>query len=402
MSSRWRFAAAFALGMSWAATACSPAPERSASPPGRDAPPTASVVSSPPAVSVVSPPPNTAATAASASASRAPEPPRRGGPSADAGAPGASEEDRELLLLAGDDVVITGSGVVVTRDRPESQRRVWLLGLTATLADFARLPPPFRVGRGTGEASALFWNKSRLLDLRTGARGRIEQIDAVHPSVRGEWHVARGLTAAELARARAYAVTYAGFRGETLGPWPCAREQEALVCRSPEAPALAYLFPAEAAVAAAEVDALGAAAPELRLATLRWTPPVLDPKTLANVAAVQRVAARQIFRPAPPGTKITVPLQGSIVEYVGAAAHTNQVGGVTAIRPTPCRKVASHSCVLIVGEACPALRDNCEGMYLRVAVDMSTAPPSLDVAYSNFATVVATQAEVEAELAMAP
>jgi hypothetical protein len=393
MSSRWRFAAAFVLGMSWAATACSPAPERPASPPGRDAPPPASVVS---------PPPDTAATAASASASRAAEPPRRGGPSADAGAPGAPEQDRELLLLAGDDVVITGSGVVVTRDRPESQRRVWLLGLTATLADFARLPPPFRVARGTGEASALFWNKSRLLDLRTGAGGRIEQVDAVHPSVRGEWHIVLGLTAAELARARPLAVAYAEFRGDALGPWPCAREQQALVCRSPEAPAMAYVFSAPAAVAAADVDALGASAPELVLASLRWTPPMLEAKAHADLAAAERVAARQIFRPAPPGTKIQVPLKGTIVEYVGAMAHTNQVGGVTAIRPTPCRKVASHSCVLIVGEACPALRDNCEGMYLRVAVDVSTAPPSLDVAYSNFATVVATQAEVEAELALAP
>ena len=58
--------------------------------------------------------------------------------------------------------------------------------------------------------------------------------------------------------------------------------------------------------------------------------------------------------------------------------------------------------MLIVGEDCPANRQDCEGVSLRVAVDMSTSPPSLDVAYAQFATEVATQTEIEAQIGMAP
>ena len=306
------------------------------------------------------------------------------------------------MLLAGDDLVLSASGVVVTRDRPGPQAHVWLLGLTPSIADFARLPPPFQVKPEPGQVSALYWNELRLLELRTAPHGRIQQIDTAHRAVRGEWRIWHGDTAERVLVGQALAASDAGYRGETFEPWPCQRDRDAIVCLSPEAPSLRYLFRAAPTVAAADMSALAAAAPGLRLSSLRWTPPTLDAKTLANIAAVQRVAARQIFKPVAPGTKVEVPLQGTIVEYVGAVAHTNQVGGVTAIRPNPCKKMASHSCVLVVGEACPANRPDCEGMYLRVAVDMSTAPPSLDVAYADFATVVATQAEVEAMLATAP
>ena len=321
-------------------------------------------------------------------------------PSIDAGAPLAPEANEGPTRFGPDDLLVAAGGVTLIRLEPEP--RSWWLGPTSTMADFARLPPPFRFVQEAGEVGGLYWGKSRMLEVRAAPDGRIGQIDSVHRAVRGEWRIFHDDTAKEVHEASALAAAVAESRGVTLGPWPCTRTQDEIACSSPEAPGLRYVFRTTAALSSADLDTLAAAAPDLRLTSIRWIAPAYDAKTLERMSAVGRVAARQIFRPVAPGTKARVPLRGSVVEYVGAVAHTNQIGCVTAIQPTPCKKVASHSCVLIVGEDCPANRQDCEGVSLRVAVDMSTSPPSLDVAYAQFATEVATQTEIEAQIGMAP
>ena len=344
-------------------------------------------------------PPGAASSVALPTATSAVSAPASPKPAADAGAP-AGDADDEPIRLGSDDLVVRASGVTLVRLEPKP--RFWWLGPTPSIEDFARLPPPFRLAPATGTARALYREQIRLLELRVASNGRVEQIETVHRSVRGEWHIFHGDTAERVVAGQEFAATDAQRRDETLGPWPCASAQNEISCASPDGPTLRYVFPAAPGMAGAALLALASAAPNVRLKSLRWTPPAFDAETLERIAAVRRAPARQILPPMPPGTKPEVPLQGSIVDYVGAVAHTNQVGGVTAILPTACMKVATHACLLVVGEGCPANRYDCEGMYLRVSVDMSTAPPSLDAAYSNFDTVVTTQAEIEAQIAIAP
>src|SRR5205814_1535649 len=102
-----------------------------------------------------------------------------------------------------------------------------------------------------------------------------------------------------------------------------------------------------------------------------------------------RVPAKLLLAPKRPIPKPTVPLKGTIEDYVTAVVHTNGRGKIIRRSIVPCEANRSVKCVELVGDPCPPeTKSNpehvdCEGMALTVLIDVSQAAPRLDWAASG-------------------
>jgi hypothetical protein len=159
--------------------------------------------------------------------------------------------------------------------------------------------------------------------------------------------------------------------------------------------------------------------PDLRIATaessvfdrLRVGTEVPKPKPSTSsaersiVKRAEKVPAKRLIPASKrPNRRVSVPLRGTVVEYV--ASVVSFLGKpqleLTSSGFVPCSRDHAHRCVAVVGDPCRAISsENCEGMYLTVVIDVDAAY-SPDRAVGAGRYVVENQDDIEDLRAAAP
>ena len=101
--------------------------------------------------------------------------------------------------------------------------------------------------------------------------------------------------------------------------------------------------------------------------------------------------------------KPTVPVRGTIAEYVAAVANTNGVGVLGARAIVPCRGASGRRARI---EGLPGAhakkKDGCEGVGLSVTIGFAAEKLILVEAYGPNLSAVRTQADVEKLIELSP
>ena len=136
---------------------------------------------------------------------------------------------------------------------------------------------------------------------------------------------------------------------------------------------------------------------------LKGNAPTSDHGDQALIEHATKVAASTLIVPSPEIKNPTVPVKGSIAEYVAAVANTNGVGVLGARAIVPCR-AGSGRCVRIEGAPCANAKkkDGCEGVGLSVTIGFAAEKPILVEAYGPNLSAVRTQADVEKLIELSP
>jgi hypothetical protein len=122
-------------------------------------------------------------------------------------------------------------------------------------------------------------------------------------------------------------------------------------------------------------------------------------KTAEAVPATRLIPASK-----QPARRLSVPLRGTVREYVASVVS---FAGKPQLKLTssgfvPCTRDQAHRCVAVVGDPCRMVSsEDCEGMYLTVVIDVDAAY-SLDRAVGGGRYIVENQDDIEDLRAVAP
>lgn len=137
--------------------------------------------------------------------------------------------------------------------------------------------------------------------------------------------------------------------------------------------------------------------------------PAANERERTLVERVDRMSAAELIPgSSKPRRHMQVPLRGTLQDYVARVVSDPRVAAknVTTTGFVPCSRHGSHVCVAVVGDPCPKRRrassEDCEGMYLTVVVDTSTAPFTRDLIVGGGYYVSMSQDDIEELLAAAP